>query len=200
MDNHNKRRKADTYIIFAIMLLFLLLLIYYALTAENSGQLSVGITSWTLTNISKTFYPIDIVNITSVFNSSNDQLYLLVGFKNSGSSEIGYLSGCVSALSGKVYPTNIANISYEKNVASCDVITVMSLLPNQTATVQWPFQPQTIDILKTGNFNANLTFPFGFYNTTVRCPKINISCPANYYSFSGFTENATIQVSLSVVN
>lgn len=200
MDNHNKRRKADTYIIFAIMLLFLLLLIYYALTAENSGQLSVGITSWTLTNISKTFYPIDIVNITSVFNSSNDQLYLLVGFKNSGGSEIGYLSGCVSALSGKVYPTNIANISYEKNVASCDVITVMSLPPNQTATVQWPLQPQTIDILKTGNFNANLTFPFGFYNTTVRCPKINISCPANYYSFSGFTENATIQVSLSVVN
>ena len=47
---------------------------------RNEKQLSVGITSWTLTSISKAFYPIDIVNITSVFNDSNNQLYLLVEY------------------------------------------------------------------------------------------------------------------------
>ncbi|MCL5976219.1 MAG: hypothetical protein M1580_01315 [Candidatus Parvarchaeota archaeon] len=200
MDKHNKKRGLDTYIVFAVIILLLLILIYYALTAGNTKQLSVGITGWALTSISKAFYPIEITNVTSVFNSSNNQLYLLVEFKNGGGSKIGYLSGCVSALSGEVYPTNIANLSYEKNVASCDVITVAPLLPNQTTTVQWPLQPQIISILKTGNFNVNLTLPFGFYNTTIRCPKANISCPANYYSFSGFTENATIKVSLSAVN
>ncbi|MCL4362240.1 MAG: hypothetical protein QW194_03245 [Candidatus Micrarchaeaceae archaeon] len=200
MNKHNKRRGLDTYVVFAVIILLVLILIYYALTVGNEKQLSVGITSWTLTSISKAFYPIDIVNITSVFNDSNNQLYLLVEFKNGGSSQIGYLSGCVSALYGKVYPTNIANLSYEKNVASCNAITVAALRPNQTTTVQWPLQPQIINIFKTGNFNVNLTLPFGFYNTTIRCPKVNISCPANYYSFSGFTENATIQVSLSVVN
>lgn len=200
MDKVNKRRRADTYIVFAVIILLVLILIYYVLTVGNTKQLSVEIKSWNLTAISKAFYPIDIVNVTSIFNDSNNQLYLLVEFKNDGNSKIGYLSGCVSALSGKVYPTNIANLSYEKNVASCNVITIAPLLPNQTTTVKWPLQPQIIDILKTGNFNVNLTLPFGFYNTTIRCPKINVSCPANYYSFSGFTENATIGVSFSVVN
>ncbi|MGC8533533.1 MAG: hypothetical protein ACP5MV_02825 [Candidatus Parvarchaeum sp.] len=200
MDKENKRR-ADTYIVFAVILLFTLLLIYYALTAGNAKQLSVGITSWSITSISKSFYPIDIVNITSVFNSSNGQLYLLVKLKNGGTSEIGYLSGCVSPLSGIVYPTSIANLSYEKNVASCDAITIENLFPNQTTTVQWPLQPQIIKVLNTGNFNANLTFPFGFYNsTTIRCPRINTSCPANQYYFSGLTENSTILVSISAVN
>ena len=201
MDNSYKKSNAGTYIVLAIMFLFVLLLIYYALTASNVNQLSVGIINWSLTSISKAFYPINIMNISGIFNNSNDQLYILVKLQNGGSSEIGYLSGCESALSGVVYPAGIANLTYEKNVASCNALTIGSLLPNQTATVQWPISPQIIKILKTGNFNANLTFPFGFYNTTkIRCPKINLSCPANLYSFSGFTENATIHVSISVIN
>ena len=77
------------YILYAVVLVIALALI---LTVGNEKQLSVGITSWTLTSISKAFYPIDIVNITSFFNDSNNQLYLIVEFKNGGSSQIGYLS------------------------------------------------------------------------------------------------------------
>ena len=198
--NNQRKRSADTYIVLAIMVLFALLLVYYALTAGNAKQLSVGVTSWELKSVSNPFYPIHIVNITSVFNGSNNQLYILVKLKNSGSSDIGYLSGCVSAFSGVVYPKYAANLSYEKNVASCNAITVAKLLPNQTATLQWPLQPQVIKVLEAGNFNANLTFPFGFYNATfIRCPRINLSCPVNF-DFSGFTMNATIQVSFSAVN
>ena len=164
--NNQRKRSADTYIVLAIMVLFALLLVYYALTAGNAKQLSVGVTSWELKSVSNPFYPINIVNITSVFNGSNNQLYILVKLKNSGSSDIGYLSGCVSAFSGVVYPKYTANLSYEKNVASCNAITVAKLLPNQTATLQWPLQPQVIKVLEAGNFNVNLTFPFGFYNTT----------------------------------
>jgi hypothetical protein len=198
--NNQRKRSADTYIVLAIMVLFALLLVYYALTAGNAKQLSVGVTSWELKSVSNPFYPINIVNITSVFNGSNNQLYILVKLKNSGSSDIGYLSGCVSAFSGVVYPKYTANLSYEKNVASCNAITVAKLLPNQTATLQWPLQPQVIKVLEAGNFNANLTFPFGFYNATfIRCPRINLSCPVNF-DFRGFTMNATIQVSFSAVN
>ena len=199
MKNQNKRR-ASTYIVLAMILFFALLLVYYALTVGNTKQLSVGVTSWELESISNPFYPINIVNITSIFNSSNNRLYFLVKLENGGSSEIGYLSGCVSALSGVVYPTDIANLTYEKNVASCDAIAVEKLLPNQTATVQWPIKPQVVEVLKAGNFNVNLTFPFGFYNGTfIRCPRINLSCPANF-NFSGFTKNATIHVSVSATN
>ena len=199
--NNQRKRSADTYIVLAIMVLFALLLVYYALTAGNAKQLSVGVTSWELKSVSNPFYPINIVNITSVFNGSNNQLYILVKLKNSGSSDIGYLSGCVSAFSGVVYPKYTANLSYEKNVASCNAITIAQMLPNQTATFQWPFSPQIIKILKAGNFNVTLTFPFGFYNTTkIYCPRANVSCPRINYSFGGFTENATIQVSISAVN
>ena len=201
MDKFHKSKKAGTYVVMFTIILFALLLIYYALTASTANRLSVGITSWTLTNISKAFYPINIANISSVFNSSNNQLYLLVKLQNSGSSEIGYLSGCVSSLSGIIYPSGIANLTYEKNVASCNAITIAQMLPNQTATFQWPFSPQIIKILKAGNFNVTLTFPFGFYNTTkIYCPRANVSCPRINYSFGGFTENATIQVSISAVN
>lgn len=201
MDKFHKSKKAGTYVVMFTIILFALLLIYYALTASTANRLSFGITSWTLTNISKAFYPINIANISSVFNSSNNQLYLLVKLQNSGSSEIGYLSGCVSSLSGIIYPSDIANLTYEKNVASCNAITIAQMLPNQTATFQWPFSPQIIKILKAGNFNVTLTFPFGFYNTTkIYCPRANVSCPRINYSFGGFTENATIQVSISAVN
>ena len=201
MDKFHKSKKAGTYVVMFTIILFALLLIYYALTASTANRLSFGITSWTLTNISKAFYPVNIANISSVFNSSNNQLYLLVKLQNSGSSEIGYLSGCVSSLSGIVYPSDIANLTYEKNVASCNAITIAQMLPNQTATFQWPFSPQIIKILKAGNFNVTLTFPFGFYNTTkIYCPRANVSCPRINYSFGGFTENATIQVSISAVN
>lgn len=201
MDKFHKSKKAGTYVVMFTIILFALLLIYYALTASTANRLSFGITSWTLTNISKAFYPINIANISSVFNSSNNQLYLLVKLQNSGSSEIGYLSGCVSSLSGIIYPSGIANLTYEKNVASCNAITIAQMLPNQTATLQWPFSPQIIKILKAGNFNVTLTFPFGFYNTTkIYCPRANVSCPRINYSFGGFTENATIQVSISAVN
>ncbi|MCL5107073.1 MAG: hypothetical protein M1322_03115 [Candidatus Parvarchaeota archaeon] len=201
MDKFHKSKKAGTYVVMFTIILFALLLIYYALTASTANRLSFGITSWTLTNISKAFYPINIANISSVFNSSNNQLYLLVKLQNSGSSEIGYLSGCVSSLSGIIYPSGIANLTYEKNVASCNAITIAQMLPNQTATFQWPFSPQIIKILKAGNFNVTLTFPFGFYNTTkIYCPRANVSCPRINYSFGGFTENATIQVSISAVN
>ena len=201
MDKFHKSKKAGTYVVMFTIILFALLLIYYALTASTANRLSVGITSWTLTNISKAFYPVNIANISSVFNSSNNQLYLLVKLQNSGSSEIGYLSGCVSSLSGIIYPSGIANLTYEKNVASCNAITIAQMLPNQTATFQWPFSPQIIKILKAGNFNVTLTFPFGFYNTTkIYCPRANVSCPRINYSFGGFTENATIQVSISAVN
>lgn len=201
MDNFHKSKKAGTYAIMFTIILFALLLVYYALTASTANRLSVGITSWTLTNISKAFYPINIANISSVFNSSNNQLYLLVKLKNGGSSEIGYLSGCVSALSGIIYPLDIANLTYEKNVASCNAITIAQILPNQTTMLQWPFPPQVIKILKAGNFNVTLKFPFGFYNTTkIYCPRANVSCPRINYSFSGFTDNATIQVSISSVN
>lgn len=201
MDKFHKSKKAGTYVVMFTIILFALLLIYYALTASTANRLSFGITSWTLTNISKAFYPVNIANISSVFNSSNNQLYLLVKLQNSGSSEIGYLSGCVSSLSGIIYPSGIANLTYEKNVASCNAITIAQMLPNQTATLQWPFSPQIIKILKAGNFNVTLTFPFGFYNTTkIYCPRANVSCPRINYSFGGFTENATIQVSISAVN
>jgi hypothetical protein len=201
MDKFHKSKKAGTYVVMFTIILFALLLIYYALTASTANRLSFGITSWTLTNISKAFYPVNIANISSVFNSSNNQLYLLVKLQNSGSSEIGYLSGCVSSLSGIIYPSGIANLTYEKNVASCNAITIAQMLPNQTATFQWPFSPQIIKILKAGNFNVTLTFPFGFYNTTkIYCPRANVSCPRINYSFGGFTENATIQVSISAVN
>ncbi len=201
MDKFHKSKKAGTYVVMFTIILFALLLIYYALTASTANRLSFGITSWTLTNISKAFYPVNIANISSVFNSSNNQLYLLVKLQNSGSSEIGYLSGCVSSLSGIIYPSDIANLTYEKNVASCNAITIAQMLPNQTATFQWPFSPQIIKILKAGNFNVTLTFPFGFYNTTkIYCPRANVSCPRINYSFGGFTENATIQVSISAVN
>jgi hypothetical protein len=201
MDKFHKSKKAGTYVVMFTIILFALLLIYYALTASTANRLSFGITSWTLTNISKAFYPVNIANISSVFNSSNNQLYLLVKLQNSGSSEIGYLSGCVSSLSGIIYPSGIANLTYEKNVASCNAITIAQMLPNQTATLQWPFSPQIVKILKAGNFNVILTFPFGFYNTTkIYCPRANVSCPRINYSFGGFTENATIQVSISAVN
>ena len=65
------------------MVLFALLLVYYALTAGNAKQLSVEVTSWELKSVSNPFYPINIVNITSVFNGSNNQLYILVKLKNS---------------------------------------------------------------------------------------------------------------------
>ena len=194
---NDPKRKASTYIVLAIILLFVLILIYYALTAGNTKQLSVVIKNWSLTSASNSFYPINFLNITDVFNSSNNQLYFLVKLKNGGSSEVDYTSGCISSLCGIVYPTDIANLSNEKNVVSCNTITIASLLPNQTATVQWPVQPQVVEVLKTGNFNVNLTFPFKVYNATpIHCPKINLSCPANFY-FSNFTKNATIQVSVS---
>ena len=51
MDNQNERR-ASTYIILAVILLLTLLLVYYALTAGDIKQLSVGVTSWELKSIS----------------------------------------------------------------------------------------------------------------------------------------------------
>lgn len=196
MDNQNKRR-ASTYVVLAVIFLSILLLVYYALTAGNIKQLSVGVTSWYLTSASKSFYPINIENITSVFNSSNNQLYLLVKLKNSGSSAIEYLSGCISPFSGVVYPSSIANLTYEEGVASCDAIVLDQLLPNQTATLQWPLSPQMIEVLKAGNFDVNLTFPFSSYsNITKTCPRLNTTCPA----LNDFTGNATIHVSISAVN
>lgn len=196
MNNQNERR-ASTYIVLAVILLLTLLLVYYALTAGDIKQLSVEVTSWELKSISNPFYPINIVNITSVFNSSNNHLYLLVKLKNSGSSDIKYISGCISPFSGVVYPSSIANLTYEAGVASCNAIAVNQLLPNQTATLQWPLSPQIITILKAGNFDVNLTFPFSPYsNITKICPRMNTTCPA----IKDFTENATIYVSISAVN
>lgn len=201
MDNFHESNKAVTYVVVFTIIIFALLLVYYALTAGTANRLSVGITSWTLTNVSKPFYPINIENITSFFNNSSDQLYLLVKLQNGGTFGIDYLSGCVSALSGTVYPPDIANLTYEKNAASCNAITIAQILPNQTAALQWPFPPQVIKILKAGNFNVTLTFPFGFYNATkIYCPTSNISCPRINYSFGGFTGDATILVSISAVN
>ena len=51
MNKHNKRRGLDTYVVFAVIILLVIILIYYALTVGNEKQLSVGITSWTLTSI-----------------------------------------------------------------------------------------------------------------------------------------------------
>ena len=193
------------YAVVVVIALVIVLNFFVLNHAKSTKYLSTGETApnytFQLANISKAFYPVNIANISSVFNSSNNQLYLLVKLQNSGSSEIGYLSGCVSSLSGIIYPSGIANLTYEKNVASCNAITIAQMLPNQTATFQWPFSPQIIKILKAGNFNVTLTFPFGFYNTTkIYCPRANVSCPRINYSFGGFTENATIQVSISAVN
>lgn len=197
MDKPNKGKRVDIYIVVLIIMLFVLLLVYYAFTASNEKQLSVGVTSWYLTSASKSFYSIYIESITSVFNSSNNRLYLLVKLQNRGNSDIEYLSGCISSLSGVVYPDSIANLTYEKGVASCNAIAVSQLLPNQTATLQWPLSPQIITVLKAGNFNVNLTFPFSLYsNITKICPRMNATCPVA----NDFIENATILVSISAVN
>ena len=172
------------------------LLFYYAFTAGNEKQLSVRVGSWTLTSISKS-YPINIEKITTIFNGSSNKLYLLVKLQNGGSSAIEYLSGCISPFSGLVYPSSIANLTYDKGVASCNAIAVAKLLPNQTATLQWPLSPQAITVLKPESFNVNLTLPFSFYsNITKICPGQNTTCPVTNY----FTENATINVFIIVVN
>ena len=201
MNAKNKSSNLSNYLAVFIIIIFGLLLIYYALTANTVNKLSVSITSWELTNFSKAVYPINIVNVSSFFNYSSGQLSIGITINNGGKSAIGYLSGCESAFSGKVYPISTANLTYEKNVASCNVISIAKLLPNQTVELKWPYSPQIIRILQPGNLYANLTFPFGFYNLTkVYCPTANSSCPANTYKFIGFTENATIRLYLSAIN
>ena len=201
MNTRNKNNNVSTYFVVFIIIIFALLLVYYALTAKITNKMSVGITGWTLTNISKAVYPINVINVSSVFDNSTNELYLNVKLTNGGNSTIGYLSGCESAFSGNVYPESIANLTYEKNIVSCDAISIAKLLPNQTVELSWPYLPESINVLQPGNFYANITFPFGFYSLTkVYCPIANNSCPVNIYKFSGSTENATIQVSLSSVN
>ena len=201
MKNNQKKdpKNPDTGFVITVVFItvFVLLLVYYLLTVSTVASFSVKVTSWSLANISP-FYTIDILNVTHIFNSSTDLLYLAVTLKNGGNSTIGYVSGCVSPFDGEVFPQSTANLTYIKGIAVCGVITVTPLPANRTVTLKWPYSPQAINVSKTGNFYVNLRFPFGFYHSiSLPCKRINASCSINSSAFDGFTNTAFIQISLS---
>ncbi|MEM0143597.1 MAG: hypothetical protein QXL94_06565 [Candidatus Parvarchaeum sp.] len=188
----------SNYLVVVLIIIFVLLLVYYALTASNLQPLNVNIISWNVSSVSPASYSL-VFKITPIFNFSSNQLYISVNVTNEGNKTIGYNSGCISAFTGNISPENIANLTYLKNTAACNVITVQSLNQGQTASLSWPYKPEVIKVLSPGSFNINLMFPFGFYHTTyLPCANSKIACNSTFFSFAGFTENATINIKLSV--
>ncbi len=197
----HKRKDYTPYIILIFILLFGVLLVYYAFTAGPQKNISAGVLSYSLASIQPNVYSIGIENVSAVYNQSYNELFIEVKIINDGNSTIGFDSGCVSAFTGKVSPESIANLTYVKNVATCNVIAIQSLAPNKTADLTWPYYPQTISIYQTGNFNVNLTFPFGFYTKIYPpCAVSNSSCISNSSRFAGFSEYASIDISLQKVS
>jgi hypothetical protein len=192
----NKRSLFSDYFIIVFIIIFVLILGYYALTSGNSAPTYVNVISWNTLSVSPNPYNLGFT-INPSFDSSSNNLYLLVIVKNLGNKTIGYESGCVSAFTGNVTPQNTANLTNLK-VATCGVITIRALSPGHEVNLTWPYSSQSISILRKGNFSANLMFPFGFYHT-VSLPCINNSntCNSTTYSFAGFSENATVNVNLS---
>ncbi len=194
-DRKRKKRNFDlnVYIVLFLIVAFLLLLVYYILyLPSNTAVSSVSVTKWALTYAS---YPLSILNITPIFNSTNNQLYLVLNIKNMGNSEIGYIGGCTSPLNGIIYPNNTANFTFLKGIVTCNAITTIPLQPNQTAVLSWPYSPKIINVLKNSGFNANLTFSFGFYKRIqVACPVNASNCNTTALAFQGVSENDSINI------
>jgi hypothetical protein len=192
----NKRSLFSDYFIMTFIIIFVLILVYYALTSSNSAPIHVNVLSWNTISVSPNQYNLGFT-VNPSFDSSSNNLYLTVIVKNLGNKTIGYESGCVSAFTGNVTPQNIANLT-DLKVATCGVITIRALSPGHEVNLTWPYSSQAISVLRKGNFNANLIFPFGFYHT-ISFPCTNNSNICNYttYSFAGFSENATVNVNLS---
>jgi hypothetical protein len=198
---HNKKyKKRSKFDVGFILVLFFIglsavLLAYYIIAAQPMPS-SVEVINWDITNASA--YSLSVININPIFNLSSKTLYLQITINNTGNSTIGYNAGCISAFYGSVSPNSIANLTYQEGVATCNAITINTLPPKQTVTLEWPYFPQVIKILSVGNFHANLSLPFGFYHIIhLPCSIANSSCTVNSITFNGFTNELNLEIYLS---